>query len=365
MVLQPATIIEGRVLTADTNQPISNAAINVSAGSKEVGGWYITHFLADDQGRFTVNPSPGAYFRISAFPAKDQPYLVPEYKLAWTKGSVKKVMDVKLPRGVLIRGKVIEQGIGRPVGGATVQYLAARNPDNVLDGWRGVVVSENDGSFQIVVSPGKGDLFVYGPTSGYILESIGSRMIYNGQPGGSRYYAHRIVPYDVKAADPPRELTVALRPGKTVKGRLIGPEGQPVEKSEIITTLFFQYIHLEWRGDLTIHARDGSFALHGLDPDKTARVSILDADHEWGTTVELSGKQAVEDMTIRLQPCGQAKARFVSLDGRPVVNFFPISRSWARRDHPSGPRTRRSRRCSRPMRRTCPMSIASTTGKAL
>ncbi len=170
LVLQPATIIEGRVPTADTDQPIPNAAINLSAGSKEVGGWYATHFLADDQGRFTVNPSPGAYFRISAFPAKDQPYLVPEYKLAWTKGSVKKVMDIKLPRGVLIRGKVIEQGISRPVAGAPVQYLAARNLDNVLDGWQGVVVSENDGSFRIVVSPGKGHLFVYGPTSGYILE---------------------------------------------------------------------------------------------------------------------------------------------------------------------------------------------------
>jgi RNA polymerase sigma factor (sigma-70 family) len=323
LVLEPATIIEGRVLTADTNQPIPNAAITVSAGRKEVGGWYTTNFLSDDQGRFTVNPSPGAYFRMSAFPAKDQPYLVPEYQFAWTKGSVKKMMDIKLPRGVLIQGKVIEQGIGRPVEGATVQYLAARNPDHVLDGWQGVVVSEDDGSFQIVVSPGQGHLFVYGPTSDYILETIGDRVVHQGQPGGSRYYAHDIIPYEVKAGDRPHEMTAVLRPGKTIKGRLIGPEGQPIDKAEIITTLFFQYIHLNWRGDLTIHARDSSFVLRGLDPDKTARVSILDADHEWGTTVELSGNQAGEDMTIRLQPCGQAKARFVNPDGKPVVKFFP------------------------------------------
>ncbi len=86
----------------------------------------------------------------------------------------------------------------------------------------------------------------------------------------------------------------------------------------------FTGFHLHWRGDLTIHARDGSFELHGLDPGKTSRVSILDADHEWGTTVELSGKQATEDMTIRLQPCGQAKARFVGPDGKPIAKQRPL-----------------------------------------
>ena len=324
LAVQPATIIEGRVLAADTGQPIPNAAITVMASRGPIGGMYMTKFRADAQGRFTANPSPGAYFRVNAFPPKGQPYLVPQNEFAWTKGAVKKVMDVKLPRGVLIQGKVTEEGTGRPIGGASVQFLAARNPDNVLDGSLTVVASEDDGSFQIVVSPGKGHLFVYGPTSGYVLESIGDRMLYDGQPGGARYYAHDIISYEVKAGDQPHEINATLRPGKTIKGRLVGPEGQTIENAEIITTLSCQYFHLKWRGNLTIHARDGSFELHGLDPEKTSRVSILDADHEWGTAVELSGKQATEDMTIRLQPCGQAKARFVGPDGKPVAKHRPL-----------------------------------------
>ncbi len=120
---------------------------------------------------------------------------------------------------------------------------------------------------------------------------IGSRMIYNGQPGGSRYYAHRIVPYDVKAGDPPRELTVALRPGKTVSGRLIGPEGQPVEKAEIITTLLVRSTSTSTGGvTMTIHARDGSFDSTGSIPIKTLPCLLPRAEHERGTTVELSGK---------------------------------------------------------------------------
>jgi hypothetical protein len=85
--------------------------------------------------------------------------------------------------------------------------------------------------------------------------------------------------------------------------------------------LHFNYFHLNWRGDLTIHARDGAFELHGLDQDRPTRVSFLEADRQWGTTLELSGKQAGEDIIVRLEPCGQAKARFIRPDGKPVANI--------------------------------------------
>ena len=79
---------------------------------------------------------------------------------------------------------------------------------------------------------------------------------------------------------------------------MVGPAGQMVKKAEIIATLHFNYFHLNWRGDLTIHSRDGSFELHGLDPERATRVYFLDADHQWGATVELSGKQAGKEQTI-------------------------------------------------------------------
>src|SRR5262249_35051551 len=64
---------------------------------------------------------------------------------------------------------------------------------------------------------------------------------------------------------------------------------------------------------------DGRFELHGLDPEGSTRISILDPEHEWGTTIEISGRQAGQGLTIRLQPCGKAKARFVGPDGKPVT----------------------------------------------
>ncbi len=45
--------------------------------------------------------------------------------------------------------------------------------------------------------------------------------------------------------------------------------------------------------------------------------------HLWGATLEASGKLAGENATVRLQPCGQGKARLVGPDGKPVANEHP------------------------------------------
>jgi hypothetical protein len=224
---------------------------------------------------------------------------------------------------VLIHGKVIEQGSGRAIAGASVQWMAPRTKAGVIEGWQAVVTTKGDGSYQMVVQPGKGHLFVYGPTPDYVLELIGSRMLFAGEPGGERYYAHDVIPYEVKAGDSQNEINSELRPGMIVKGRMVGPEGQTVDNAEIVALLHFNYFHLNWRGDLTIHAREGAFELHGLDPEKAARVSFLDADHQWGTTVELSGRDSGKEIEVRLQPCGAATARFITSDGKPIASIAP------------------------------------------
>jgi hypothetical protein len=135
-VLEPATIIEGRVHTADTGQPVPRAVIAVAASRNPIGGMVTFRYRADERGRFTANPFPGSYFRVSAFPPEGQPYLVPEVEFAWTKGAVKKVIDVKLPRGVLIRGKVTEEKTDRPLASAYVQYIPVGKRDHVISGWQ-------------------------------------------------------------------------------------------------------------------------------------------------------------------------------------------------------------------------------------
>ena len=70
LALQPATIIEGRALAADTGQPFAHAVIAVRASFRSRPGLFDAKFRADDQGRFKVTPFPGDRFRISVFPPR-------------------------------------------------------------------------------------------------------------------------------------------------------------------------------------------------------------------------------------------------------------------------------------------------------
>jgi RNA polymerase sigma factor (sigma-70 family) len=324
LVLQSPRIVVGRVLDADSGQPVPGALVSL-------GGNRVSKFRADSQGRFQAYPpaadryNPGDRFGINVFPPEGSSYLVPRMDVVWTKGAVERQLDIKLRRGVVIRGKVIEQGTGRRLAAATVEYLPINGPDDVQACREATVATRDDGSFQIVVSPGKGHLLVFGATPDYLLDVIGERMLTKGRPGGQRYYAHQIVPYEVKAGDSTHAITAVLRPGKTIKGRVIGPEGQVVTRAAIVTRIYIEPFNSFWRGDAGFqpHARDGRFELHGLDAEKPAPAYFLDADHEWGATLEASGKQAGADVTVRLQPCGRARARLVGPDGKPVAKESP------------------------------------------
>ena len=147
----------------------------------------------------------------------------------------------------------------------------------------------------------------------------------SGRAGGSRFYPHDIIAYQIKASEAPHELIATLRPGTTVKGRVVSPDGQIAPHATILTRLDIEPMNMTWRKRSSLHVYDGRFELHGLDLEKSTPVYFLDAEHQWGATIELSGKQAGADVTVRLQPCGQAKARFVGLDGKAVANLGTVA----------------------------------------
>jgi RNA polymerase sigma factor (sigma-70 family) len=343
--LHPSTIIEGRVLAVDTGRPIPDAVISVGAsrgldGLKRAaerreraatamrmsmdldGGMFTTRFRADGQGRFHVNPAAGDYFQMRAFPPEGQPYLPREARLAWTKGAVRKEIAFTMARGVVIRGKVVQERGRGLVAGASVQFFPTNRPGGIIHGFEAIVTSKDDGSFQVTVPAGKGYLMIMGPTLDYIPQEIGGGKLRSGdQTGARRFYAHEIIPYDVEAGEGPRGVTATLRPGRTVRGRVVGPAGETVQDAVILTRQQLDPINLNWQGHNFVHAHDGRFELPGFDPEKASPAYFLDAEHGWGATIELSGPQAGEELTVRLQPCGRAKARFVGPDGKPVAKL--------------------------------------------
>jgi RNA polymerase sigma factor (sigma-70 family) len=321
--LEPAHIIEGSVSYADSGKPVPNARLTVYAARSEADSWGGMDARADDQGRFRINPLPGNFFQVSAYAPDGEPYLTVEKRLTWPRAAVKQQVRLTLPRGVLVRGKVTEGGSDKALAKATVQFIPRRadNPNlrkDVLTGWENTVVSGDDGRFDICVLPGPGHLLIHGPTPDYVYTEVPEAKLLQGKEGGRRFYAHAIVPLDLKPGADAHEVSAVLRPAVTVKGRVIGPDGKPAAEALMLSRLHVSALSSEWLWE-PLPVREGRFELHGCDPAKTYPVCFLDARHRTGAMVELSGKQAGEEVTVRLLPCGEATTRLLDGDGKPLA----------------------------------------------
>jgi hypothetical protein len=219
--LQPAWTLTGRVTYADNGRPAAYAEVQVGTatgpgGIREGGVRYLAA-AADADGRFRVGVMPGDHINVWADAADEQLYLRASTRLEWPNGAAERTVVLALPRGVLLRGQVVEDGTGRPV----VDAMVAAG-----GGW---ALTKPDGTFAFAVEPRPGHLSVQAPGEDYELKAIDSAQYYvRFQRLNGRRYAHAFVPYDPGPGAEPPEIRAALRRGPTVKFRLIGPDGQPV-----------------------------------------------------------------------------------------------------------------------------------------
>ena len=109
-----------------------------------------------------------------------------------------------------------------------------------------------------------------------------------------------------------------------MKFRLIGPDGQPARDvcvySRAVLGPTAASAMRVWPPPWIEVARRGHFEVHGLDLETEVPVHFLQPERKLGATVRVSGKMAAQGpVTVRLEPCGQAMARLVGPDGRPVT----------------------------------------------
>ena len=252
------------------------------------------------------------------------PISTPETTWHGPRGRPSRPSTWRLPRGVLIRGKVTEEGTGQPVADAMV-YFNPYAPRPARTGGGGRALTKPDGSFAFAVGPHPGHLSVQAPGEDYQLQVISNAQFYGGNQGsGVRLYAHAFLPYDPRPGTETPEIRVALRRGATVKFRLIGPDGQPardvwVYSRAVLGPTAASAVRVV-AATLDEVARRGHFEVHGLDPETEVPVHFLQPDRKLGATVRLSGKMAAQGpVTVRLEPCGLAMARLVGPDGKPVT----------------------------------------------
>jgi RNA polymerase sigma factor (sigma-70 family) len=323
-------IVEGRVALGKDGPPAVGARIEARTMSEKYG---IGMRLGDDEvttdkeGRYRIDAAPGASIVLKVFPPREgaDAYLI-RGELVVPGDSVRSRVDFALPKGVLVRGRVIEAGTGRPVAGAIVHHQAQErnnpyfikgNPD-VFNPDEQKVVTAADGTFRLGIMPGPGYLLVKGPTAHYLHEEIPSVEL-AGQIHwpNTRTYPDALRKLSPKPDEGPVDVEFPLRRGVTVRGHLVDPGGQPVREALLVSRWYLS------RNGMTVDPtwkslRGGRFELDGCDPGSSATVLFLDAKNQRGAAIKLSGKQDGEDITVTMKPCGSARVRILNDQGKPV-----------------------------------------------
>jgi RNA polymerase sigma factor (sigma-70 family) len=358
--LAPAQRIEGRVVYADTGKPAVGAHVNFSALRANAGKDLAA--VTDAQGRFSVNLYPAPTFQVRVWPQAGQPYLSVQRRVNWTKGAARQTEDFSLPRGVEVRGKVVEAPSGKPRAGAAAYFVpqkdnATARANQLLVGLNWKAHSAADGSFRLVVPPGPGRLIVDTGDPNFITRTTSQEELLTGKPGGTPQFHHEVLPLSLQVQEGPKELEIKVRRGVTLRGTVLGLDGKPVPQGlllcsrELLTTDpgEIRFIGADGVVPHGLMIVDGQFELPGCDPDKTYRVYLLDAmfrsgvmparrldaplsrslggmvgevEAKAGAMVDLSVAKGGK-VTIQLQPCGAAEIRLLDAAGKPSNSSVP------------------------------------------
>jgi RNA polymerase sigma factor (sigma-70 family) len=345
--LKPAQVIEGRVVAADTGKAVAGVKLTARvAGQYWMPGRYTVpdslgisarvlpppslDAVTGSDGRFRFRPPVGTKTVIEVHPPADSPYLAVYKGVGWSKGVVRQTLAVELPRGVVVRGQVVDQD-GNPVAGASVRFASpaqgnpAFQPDVIQGRWR-IIRAGKDGRFSLTAPAGPVRLLAHGPTHEYQVRAYRywSRLekeperwgLREPLPTEQRFYTHAEQPLQLTLTENVPEVRLLLRRGQTVAGRVLDPNGKAVQTAVLLCGE--KVSPVRDGAVLPLPVRAGRYELPGCAAGRVYPVLFLDAVNGWGAAVDLTaGRGAGPE--VRLARCGSACVRLVDERGEPLA----------------------------------------------
>jgi RNA polymerase sigma factor (sigma-70 family) len=332
---KPGQSIAGVVRDRDTRAPLAGVAVRSI--------FYVSAQTATDrEGRFRLDglSKQPSYTLNASASASDQPYITTERSVADGPGDAPVAADIEMVRGVVVTGRLIDRANGRPVQ-AWVGYTALKdNPHwSRLPGWIPTignryspspgwhVPSMADGSYRIVVPPGRGFLVAHiqYQSDRYIPAGIPSKR-HPGAPADALDMHYDTVPFELFTSNFPAVCPVDIAPetesatydltfdsGTVLTGTVLDPDGKPLPGASMVGESY------AFSNLFTFKPLDGArFTAYGLSSSPLLPRTLIfrHAGRHLGKTLRVDVKEK-GPLEVRLEPTASARGRLLDGSGLP------------------------------------------------
>jgi RNA polymerase sigma factor (sigma-70 family) len=233
--LKPEARIEGKVTFDDTGKPAKGIAIHIQGihPTQDYGD-----AITDENGYYKITNLNTGQFVIMLAPGNEEWTAIAREYVKIAEGETIKDVDLKLTKGVMITGKVMEKDTNKPISNVWIGMYDSAHPQSQDSNQS--CNTDKDGNFSLRAAPGKAKFYLSSP-QGYEPVSQVEKTI------------------DVTEGHAISDVNFYFQKIETlsIKGSVFSSDGDPVVGA-IITNAN------EWYHQYAVSDKDGKFEIKGL-----------------------------------------------------------------------------------------------------
>jgi hypothetical protein len=266
-----------------------------------------------------------------------QPYLMSVKAVPAGEGFDPVTVNFELKRGLWVTGKVTDKVTGQPLRAHVEYFVFEDNPHRREAPGLAIDIYLNtradDGSYRLAALPGRGMIAVRGYDDRF-LSAVNADKIKGLRPDGHFFATrphlcdplgyHTLVEITPEKGAAAITCDVALDPGRTVRGTVLGPDGKPLAGAKpkglrsYVKSGYWEHEAL----------KTAEFTATGLVPGQKRRLFFLHQEQKLAGSVVVSGDDK-EPVTARLAPWGEVTGRVVDEAGQPRPGLTLLPRGFS------------------------------------